>query len=312
MTDLDADLLAGVRDARRAFLRNVEPHRPDLYRYCRRLTGNAWDAEDLVQDTLAKAFARAAQSHAGVDNVAAWLVRVATNAYIDGVRRAAPLLTDDLDRPAAEQADPAEVSDALRELMTVLPPQERAAVVLKDVFDLPLAEIASLVGTSVGAVKSALHRGRGTLADPTRRSGRAARPAPDRAVLAAVAEAFTAYDVEAVTALLREDSVLEIVGMVYETGPDQMRDGSLHHTFVLEDDVRYRAEVREFDGEPVMAVWSTRVDGTGTPGVSEVWRCETADGRLVRLANYFFCPEVVAEICAGWGVPTVLHGYRFG
>lgn len=65
-------------------------------------------------------------------------------------------------------ADSVEVRDALAEVATLLAPQERAAAVLKDVFDLSLKEIAAMLDTTEGAVKAALHRGRGRLADPGR------------------------------------------------------------------------------------------------------------------------------------------------
>ena len=316
---IDMPLLLEARRIRREFLVSMEPHRPQLFAYCRRLTGNVWDAEDLVQDTLARAFARAAEEHNPIRNPLAWLIRVATNAYIDSTRRIQPQTGVELDRPADEGADPGEVRDAISDLFTLLPPQERAAVVLKDVFDYPLADIASVVGTSVGAVKSALHRARKTLAADDRQERMMHRPNPDPAVLKAAAEAFSAYDVDALLALMTEHSVMDLVGMVYETGPQQMREGTLRHTFDLEDDVRYSADVRDFDGELVIAVWSTPAkgtsggaDGAGATGLAEVWRCATGDGRLVRIRDYFFCPEVVSEIAAAWGVPAVLHGYRYG
>src|SRR4051794_39918609 len=88
---LDTDQLRQARLARRDFLVAIEEHRPALFGYCRRLTGNVWDAEDLVQETLTKAFARAAESHFGIDNPRAWLARIATNTYIDQTRRAQPV-----------------------------------------------------------------------------------------------------------------------------------------------------------------------------------------------------------------------------
>jgi RNA polymerase sigma-70 factor (ECF subfamily) len=310
VSEIEMTLLMEARRVRREFLVAIEQHRPQLFTYCRRLTGNVWDAEDLVQETLAKAFARAAEEHNRVANPLGWLIRVATNAYVDTTRRARSVPLGDQDRPAPEAADPLEVQDALEELLTVLPPQERAAVVLKDVFGYPLDEIASLIGTSTGAVKSALHRGRATLgADHAARN--TSRDRPDKAVLQAAAEAFTAYDVDALLAVFRDDAVMDLVGMVYESGPEQMRNGTFRHTFDLEDDVRYTAEVREFDGEPVIAIWSRQVDGSGVPGLAEVWRCTTVAGRLVSVVDYFFCPEVVSEIADVWGVPTVLHGYRY-
>src|SRR5262245_19846164 len=180
---LDVASLRRAREVRRDFLIAVEPHRPALFAYCRRLAANVWDAEDLVQETLAKAFARAAETHFTIENPRSWLIRIATNTFIDTTRRAQALPLGDTDLPAPAGSDPIEVHEALEELVTVLPPQERAAVVLKDVFDYPLADIASMVGTTTCAVKSALHRGRTKLAD--RPSGTRTRPAPDRAVLTA-------------------------------------------------------------------------------------------------------------------------------
>jgi len=134
--------LRAARQARREFLDRLEPLRSDLYVYCRRLTGNAFDAEDLVQESLARAFTQAAQAHSPIANPRAWLFRVATNAYVDNYRRQAPVLVDALEQVAPATADPVEVRDAWAELVTLLPPQERAALALKDLFGFTLAEVA--------------------------------------------------------------------------------------------------------------------------------------------------------------------------
>jgi len=310
-TSLEATLLRRAREVRREFLVAVEEHRPALFAYCRRLAANVWDAEDLVQETLAKAFARAAETHFTIANPRGWLIRIATNTYIDQTRRASALPLGELDPPAPPVTDPGEVDDALKELITVLPPQERAAVVLKDVFDYPLADIASMVGSTTGAVKSALHRGRAKLSVRTSRAAPSPRPLPDRAVLAAAAEAFSAYDVERLVSLFLDDGVMHIVGMVYETGAQEMRTGSLEHTFNLERDVRYRAEVRDFEGEPLVAIFAQQGNGSSASGLCEVWRCLTRDGKLAVASDYFFSPEVVTEVAEAWGVPTALHGYRY-
>ncbi len=81
---LDLSTIRAARQARAEFLDRLEPLRPDLYAYCRRLTGNAFDAEDLVQESLARAFSQAAQAHNPIERPRAWLFRVATNAYVDG------------------------------------------------------------------------------------------------------------------------------------------------------------------------------------------------------------------------------------
>jgi RNA polymerase sigma-70 factor, ECF subfamily len=295
---LDQSLLDSVRAARQAFAREVAPLREPLYRYCRRLTGDVWEAEDLLQETFVRAFSRAADSHQPIDRPLAWMVRIATNAYIDGRRRPAPLPVIAPDAAAPAPADPAEVRDALEAAM-LLAPQERAALVLKDVFDLSLAEIAAMIGTSVGAVKAALHRGRTKLDSPAPYPARK----PDRAVVDALAEAFTAYDLDRLTALFLADGVSDVVGAVHEVGRDTIRSGSMHHTLVLETDVRYRADVREFAGEPIVLLWGGFEDGH-PDAVRDVLRLDTADGGIARLRWYYFCPEVLVEVGAALGVPV--------
>lgn len=102
-TGIDTTLMAAAKAARWEFLLRIEPYRPRLYAFCRRLTANPFDAEDLVQDVLAKAFVRAAQSHTPVDDPLPWLLRVAGNAFIDQRRRHMPEPVD----PASLAEQPA-------------------------------------------------------------------------------------------------------------------------------------------------------------------------------------------------------------
>ncbi|MFD4158513.1 sigma-70 family RNA polymerase sigma factor [Streptomyces hydrogenans] len=306
---LPQPLLTAAQAARREFLVALEPLRGELFRYCRRLTGSVWDAEDLAQEALARAFTRAAQTHQPVERPMAWLVRIATNAYLDQVRRPAPLLVEPTERAAPAGADPAEVRDALAEMTTLLAPQERAAVVLKDVFDLPLKEIAAMLSTTEGAVKAALHRGRGRLADPTRAAALARRTAPDRETLDALAAAFTAYDLDGLTELFVQDAVSDVIGVAHEVGRTQIAAGSLHHTLVLESSVRWRAEVRELDGEPLLLMWATPADGSDPEAVEDVLRAEIVDGGITRLRWYYFCPDVLAEVGDRLDVPVRTHGH---
>jgi RNA polymerase sigma-70 factor, ECF subfamily len=307
MTELDLPVLAAVRRAQSEFLEHIEPLRPELYRFCRHLTGNVWDAEDLVQDTLAKAFARAARTHQPVANPMGWLIRIATNAFIDTRRRPAPIPATVPDRAEDPVADVGEVRDALAEVATLLPPQERAAVVLKEVFELSLAEIAGMLDTTVGAVKAALHRGRGRLAQ---RPVTVTRRRPERAVVDALAAAFSAYDLDRLTALFAMDATSEVVGLTYEAGRHQIRAGSLHHTLILETEVRYRAEVRELDGEPLVLLWETPTDGSGQEAVGDVLRVESDGGEVTRLRWYYFCQETLAEVADRLGLPVRTHGYH--
>ncbi|MBL8742001.1 MAG: RNA polymerase sigma factor, partial [Myxococcales bacterium] len=82
-----SDLPKRIEEPWRVFLQTFEPLRPELHRYCRHLTGSAWDAEDLVQEALARAFVTLAQMGEAPASPRAWLFRVASNAWIDQARR---------------------------------------------------------------------------------------------------------------------------------------------------------------------------------------------------------------------------------
>src|SRR4051812_1558922 len=149
------ELQPAVQASWRGFLETYEPLRPDLYRYCRYLTRSPWDAEDLAQDSLARAFVTLGQLGSDPPNPRAWLFRVASNLWIDHTRRQpAPSRTRSFEpsEPATE-TEPRDPREAAGTLLVTLSPQERAAVVLKDVFDLSLDEIAEALASTPGAIK---------------------------------------------------------------------------------------------------------------------------------------------------------------
>jgi len=319
-----ATLSEEVRASWQRFLDEVEPLRPDLYRYCRHLTRTPWDAEDLVQDAMAKAFVTLGTVFRDLPGRRAWLFRVASNLWIDRVRRAR--LEASLERDEDEAAvDPQAAREAAGTLFSALSAQERAAIVLKDVLDFSLDEIADALSTTVGAVKAALHRGRGRLAEAP--SDSPAQRAPRAGVLDAFCAAFNAHDLERMTALLLDSAVVEIVGVVTEYGPDAAKDprtgsfaGSLGPlTF---DDrggvgpellVGYlggppRCEARPYRDATVLLIWYDHEEG---PRVRGVMTLQTAGDRIATLRNYFFSPDVIAEICTELDVPFSANGYRY-
>src|SRR6185503_11115136 len=129
MDELSSDFAEEVRQAWHRFLQRTEPFRPDLHRFCRSLTGSVWDAEDLVQDTLLRAFAKLGEYSNPIDNPKSYLFRIASNLWVDRFRRAQMVMADE--QPTVSGPDQSsEIRDAARQLMQLLPPQERAAVVL--------------------------------------------------------------------------------------------------------------------------------------------------------------------------------------
>jgi len=322
--DSASELSDVVKASWHRFLDEYEPLRPELYRYCRYLTRSPWDAEDLVQDAMARAFVTlGCLFKEPPPNPRAWLFRVASNLWIDRMRRAREI-TGDLPEAVAPPTPRAD-RDAASTLISRLAPQERAAVVLKDVFDLTLKEIAETLTTTVGAVKAALHRGRGKLALPD-----APEPhVPPPAVVDAFCDAFNARDLDRLTALLLDTAVVEIVGLVKEYGPEAARDprnGSFHgmlYSDLSRGDPRGgvavqfrhgvlssppRAEVRTHRGESVVLFWYAHEHGDA---VRAVLRVEMDEDRLSHVRNYFFTPDVIAEVCRELDVPYHTNGYRY-
>jgi RNA polymerase sigma-70 factor (ECF subfamily) len=238
-----ADEVAVVRSGGAAeFAHLAERHRRELRVHCYRMMGSYADAEDLVQETLLRAWRKRAD-FAGRSTFRAWLYRIATNACLDALdsparRREVVAAADSgggpADHAAAElpwlqpipdsaldsgDADSPEGVTIARETVELaflaaiqhLPARQRAVLILRDAAGLPAADTAAALDMSVASVKSALQRARATLRDrlPERRSewARSVRPsAEERALLDRYVEASSRADLPALTALLRADA----------------------------------------------------------------------------------------------------------
>jgi RNA polymerase sigma-70 factor (ECF subfamily) len=310
---ISRDFTDQIRKTWHEFIDQTESVRPELYRYCRGLTGTIWDAEDLVQETLVRTFVRFAEIHDPIENPRAYLFRVASNLWIDrfrGMRETETAVV--LETETAEAPLPRELRDAASHLVSALPPQERAAVLLKDVFDLTLEEAALALKTSVGAVKAALHRGRKRLSQSKTRLDSKAQTAggPSAALLDRFVERFNTRDLNGMVALMLEDATVEIVGLSLEHGQEVIgrKGGSLYHTlFVGADDLRH-AERREFIGEQIVLLFYCN---EGKDRVGDVLRFEERDGRITGFRYYYFCPETLAEVAQEFGLAARSNGYRY-
>ena len=205
----------------------LEQHRGELTGYCYRMLGSPFDAEDAVQETLIRAW-RSLDRFEGRAALRSWLYRIATNVCLDmlkaGKRRARPMdlgpaqepLLENLNTPTEvtwiePMPDPAErtveretIRLAFVAALQHLPPRQRAALILCEVLHWRAAEVAELLETSLASVNSALQRARATLAA---QETAAAEPGEvDQALLERYVAAFEAYDLDALTSLIREDA----------------------------------------------------------------------------------------------------------
>jgi len=307
MTELETPdaLRDDLRAAWHRYVDALAPLRPALHGYCRRLAGNLWDAEDLVQDTLLRAFGQWGVTAPPIRNPRAYLLRTATNVWIDTLRRRGkePRAMTSPDETPAADASPetaSDVRDAGARLLQRLSPQERAAIVLKEAFDMTLEEIAELLATTTGAVKAALHRGRGRLQQP---EGAAAhRPPPSPELLDRFIERYDARDVNGLVALMLEGASAENVGNSFHVGLDPSEGVPRFLRAVVHGHPEWPAEFQyessrleraEIEGEPVLLALTTR---RGREALEVVFRFEERDGRIARIRAYAFCPETMRAV----------------
>lgn len=215
-------------------------YRGELTGYCYRMLGSAFEAEDAVQDTLVRAW-KAHDSFEGRSSLRSWMYRIATNVCLDMLssrqRRARPMdlgpasrgdsppgdtlpevtwITPIPDGRIESGSDAAEVAlsrETIRLAFVAalqhLPPRQRAVLLLREVLRWSAAEVAELLETTVASVNSSLQRARATMAASEVREDDPVSPMDEASqrLLARYVEAFEAYDITVLTALLREDAI---------------------------------------------------------------------------------------------------------
>lgn len=222
-----------VTPDRDAFLTEVEPFRRELQAHCYRMSGSAQDAEDLVQESLLKAW-KNLQSFEGRSSLRRWLYSVATRTCLDALdaKKSRVLLTGAASDPTQPPGPPAEgiawlepypdealpsdeptpearytqresVALAFLAALQLLPAKQRAVLLLRDVLGWQATECGELLDLSVPAVNSALQRARETLA--TKEAHQAAPE--DTSLLQRYIDAWTSSDSSKLVALLHEDAL---------------------------------------------------------------------------------------------------------
>ncbi len=273
-----------------AFLETITHLRPSLHRYCSRMTGSVMDGEDVVQDALFEAY-RKLDQYDDSRPLAPWLFRIAHNRCIDFLRRRGVRVEAETTAMGPDYVMPGNppvlgVGRAVEQLVMSLPPKERACVLLKDVFDYTLEEIAELVSSTVGGVKAALSRGRSKLAalpEPVR-ARREVSPELSR-LLHLYVDRFNERDWEGLRELVRADARLRVADRF--TG---RIDESPYFGNYERQRVPWRLTVAEVDGELAVVVLRQH-RGEWTP--DSVARLEVIDQHIVRIVDYAHCPWIL-------------------
>ena len=225
-----------------AFALLIEPHRRALHLHCYRMLGSLHDAEDALQETMLRAW-RGSDRYEPRAQLGTWLHTIATNVCLSAIarRRARPVeLVEDLEHL---QPYPDRLLDDLVERETVelafivavqlLPPKQRAVLILRDVLGWSAKEVADALEDSVAAVTSALQRARRSV--ETKRRHDAAPSGDERALVRRFMAAWEAVDLDALVALLADDAVMTMppermrvagaaaIGEFFATVPQQGR-----------------------------------------------------------------------------------------
>jgi len=310
-----------VRGPWRRYLDALAPLRPALHRYCCKLTGNVWDGEDLMQDALLRVFGLLGKIDADLDNPKAYFIRTATHLWIDEQRRTArhrAWTARQVDEGAANAN--AEYATELREaasaLLERLPPRERAAVLLREVLDLSAQDSAALLQVSEGAVKAALHRGRERLQVET--AAEFAADAPPVELVERFLDALSRNDLPILQAICSSDLSVELVGGARMDSFEQSKTFFGHAHMVFPPQMAELARAMGFGTDPYWRSCDYRGERIvlgfrtldGVDGLNEIHRIEAADGKIVRIRCYCFCPDTLAHVGADLGVPALRRPYR--
>ena len=310
-----------------------EPYRGELVAYCYRMLGSFHEAEDLVQETMLRAWRARDRYDRTRASVRTWLYRIAANVCLTALqgraRRPLPSglgqagddprepfrpghavpwlepLPDALLRPAGGD-DPAAVllargtlRLALVAAMQLLPPRQRAVLILRDVLDLPAAEAAEVLDTTTAAVNSALQRARHRLGEAGLGEDQVTEPADPaaRGVVDRYIAAFEAADVAGLTRLLAADAVLEMPPMLNWYAGRDAYAAFIARVFDMRG-TDWRMRPAAANGQPAVAAY-VRGDGAYHLHTLQVF---TVAGPYVTRNVSYFDPALAAP----FGLPAEL------
>lgn len=301
-------LAAGSADALGAL---ISPYRRELLVHAYRMLGSLEDAEDAVQDALARSWNGRATFQRTV-SFRAWLYRITTNACLDAIARrgrrrdetslgVGPIPDDlvDIDAtgPEARHDLRESISLAFLTALQVLPPRQRAVLILRDVLAMRAAEVASLLEMTVPAVNGSLLRARATIASAYRPNDPSPARAHERdsslrALVERYVRAWESADIPGLVALLRDDAMLRMP-------PDPTVIGAaaigafMARTVLLVNGPASRLIEGSANGEPVFLAHLPAGPGQ-SPVPFAVLRLWVEDRRIARI-DAFTDPRAIAR-----------------
>ena len=300
-TDETALVAAAQAGDERAFRDLVEPYRQALEAHCYRMLGSLGDAEDLVQETLLRAWRRLDRFERR-SSVHTWLYRIATNACLDEIERrprqlqpVQPFPDARIEEAAAPVYDPA-ARYALREGMELallkaiqtLPGRQRAVLILRDVLGWTGPEVAELLDSTVAAVNSALQRARATVEQELPSELRPPDAKTERELLRRYVDAWERVDIDGLVALLREDATMTMPPLPTLWGASAI--GNFFRRLCDGGDIRdIRVVPTRANGRPAVVMRRRRGEAWTPHGILVL----DIEGNRIRRLDTFLDPSLV-------------------
>jgi RNA polymerase sigma factor (sigma-70 family) len=269
------------------FQNRLTAMRPGLHRYCARMMGSTVEGDDVLQDTIIKVLS-ARMEGAKVDNLEAWVFRIAHNTSLDVLRHKSRHtvvpLTDDLEAPPIPEADIIAVSF---QTFLQLPELQRCAVILKDVMGHTIDEIANISDSTPSAAKSALQRGRVALRQLAQLPADTKLPLmPDaaREKMAAFVDLFRTGDFDAIRTMLADDVKLELVNRLKWEGRERIAPYFTRYA----EETKWRFAFGTVEGRPAVLVFDSSMMEKPSHFVLVDWR----DSQISTIRDFLFVPYV--------------------
>ena len=311
----------------------IEPFRLELQVYCYRLLGSSLDAEDMVQETMLRAWRRRDTFNKPI-SFRAWLYKIATNACMNELEKrprrtlptalypasdsrepaTAPLdepiwlepipdewLAGDIENPEATYASRETISLGFMVLLQLLPRRQRVVFVLRDILHWQAGETANVLGLTVSSVNSALHRARITIAKHYPKHNREAAPLSSedpgvRQLLQRYVRAWENADVAELVSMLKDDAILTMPPI------PNWYQGSAAIANMLATGVfanqtaggEWRLLVAHANGQPALAIYHCPQEGNSFhPFTFQVLSIDVTTVRITALIN-FLNPAILA------------------
>jgi RNA polymerase sigma-70 factor, ECF subfamily len=304
-------LAAAKAGDEQAFVALTSPHSRRLHLHCYRMLGSLHDADDALQETMLRAWKGLARFEPRAE-LSTWLYRIATNVCLRRAEQRArepvpvdtylqpypDLLLDGLAGPEAEAERREDVGIAFVAALQLLPPKQRAVLVLRDALDWPAKEVAALLDVTVPAVNSALQRARERL-ERGRRAGTLLHPHADDAASPTVVRRFVAawddVDVDAIVELLTDDALMTMPPVpVRVDGPAAI--GAFFRTVPADGDLRrIRLVPTAANRQPALAAYFDDADD-GTFTAYGLMVLALRDGRIAGITGFAEVGEVFLRL----------------